>query len=231
MTRKSWKSSWRPACSPPLIMLTIGIGSGLGVGPPARWRHSGTPARRGLGARDGQRDGEDRVGAEPRLVRRAVELDQACGRPPRWSGVASSQRRGDLAVRPPRRRAARRVRRSASGSPSRRSTASWRPVDAPDGTLARAVVAVVELELGLDGRAPARVEHLAAPNARDHALLRRLASATAVCSARRRARRRLCGQADSSRLTYRIRVLLSCTADPTSPGAQGLLEHESTLDC
>ena len=27
MTRKSWKSSWRPACRPPLMMFTIGSGS------------------------------------------------------------------------------------------------------------------------------------------------------------------------------------------------------------
>ena len=44
ITKKSWKSSWRPACRPPLRMLTIGIGSRTGR-PAASARHSGTPGR------------------------------------------------------------------------------------------------------------------------------------------------------------------------------------------
>ena len=93
--------------------------------------------RRGLGRR--QRYAQDRVGAEPGLVGRAVERDQrAVDR--------------DLILRRPCRRSPRRSRpRTAltafstplppnrSLSPSRSSTASCAPVDAPDGTAARPV--------------------------------------------------------------------------------------------
>ena len=46
-------------------------------------------------------------------------------------------------------------------SPSRSSTASNAPVDAPEGTIARPNDAVVEHDLDLDGRVAARIQDLA----------------------------------------------------------------------
>jgi hypothetical protein len=48
--------------------------------------------------RGGERDAEDRVGAEPALVRGAVELDQASVERPLIGGVEPADARGDLAV-------------------------------------------------------------------------------------------------------------------------------------
>ena len=88
------------------------------------------------GLRGRERDAEDRVRAEPALVRRAVELDQRAverllvGRVEPDDRVARSRRS--------------RSRRPAStplppyaAPPSRSSTASCTPVDAPEGTAAR----------------------------------------------------------------------------------------------
>ena len=97
------------------------------------------PSRGGLG--HGQRDAEDRVGAEARTC-------PGCRR-----GRASSGR--SRAARSPRTRSApvddpvldvgdgllrRPCRRSGLASPSRSSSASNAPVEAPDGTAARAIV-------------------------------------------------------------------------------------------
>ena len=94
-----------------------------------------------------QRDAEDRVGAEPALVRRAVELDHRLVEGALLGGARPGQRRGDLAVdvldrprdalaapsdrrrraaRPPRTRRSRR-RRAPPPRPARPSRASPRP--------------------------------------------------------------------------------------------------------
>ena len=147
------------ACAPPLITFSIGTGSVVALVaaevPEERLARVG---RRRL--RDGERDAEDRVRAEAPLVRRAVELDQRpvdrlllggvqAERPPRRSRRSRS--------RPP---ASRPCRRTPS-PPSRSSTASCTPVDAPDGTAARPTAPDVELHVDLDRRIPARVEDLA----------------------------------------------------------------------
>ena len=71
----SWKSTVLSACAPPLSTFIIGTGRTC-----ARLAAEVAPQRQALlgrgGVRGGQRDAEDRVGAEARLVRRAVELDQ-----------------------------------------------------------------------------------------------------------------------------------------------------------
>ena len=51
--------------------------------------------------------------------------------------------------------------------PSRSSSASWTPVEAPEGTAARPTRARLEHDVGLDGRVSARVEDLPRVNCRD----------------------------------------------------------------
>ena len=63
------------ACTPPLITFIIGTGS-VRASRAAEVRKSETPASAAARLRGRERDAEDRVRAEPALVRRAVELDQ-----------------------------------------------------------------------------------------------------------------------------------------------------------
>ena len=115
--------------------------------------------RRGrLGDREGH--AQDRVRAEARLVRASRPARSARGRPPpgRWRPARSPR----LAISPftfatawltplP----------SHSSPPSRSSTASNSPVDAPEGTAARPVRARLEPHVDLDRRVAPRVEDLA----------------------------------------------------------------------
>ena len=114
-SRKSWKSRLPPACRPPLIRLTIGSGSrALAV----RSRDSATAAARGRGRGmgAGQRHAEDGVGAEARLVRRAVQLAQdAVDARPGPSPCMPTQTRGDRVADVGDGLARRPCRRSASG--------------------------------------------------------------------------------------------------------------------
>ena len=89
----------------------------------------------GGGLGDRQRDAEDRVGAEPALVRGAVELDHRLVERALLGGAGALQRRGDLTVDVGD-RAARRPCRAQASPPSRSSTASNSPVEAPEGTAA-----------------------------------------------------------------------------------------------
>ena len=100
----SWKSTLLSACAPPLMMFIIGTGSTgvAAIGEVLVQRHLPRAAHR---VRDGQRDAEQRIGAEAALVLGAVEFDQALveARPGRWHPCRSSASR-DLAVdvgRPP----------------------------------------------------------------------------------------------------------------------------------
>ena len=72
------------ACAPPLITFIIGTGS---VRAPlaAQVAVERDAARRPRGLRGGERDAEDRVGAEPALVRRAVAARSARASTPAWS--------------------------------------------------------------------------------------------------------------------------------------------------
>ena len=78
----SWKSTELSACAPPLSMFIIGTGSTCArlAAEVAVERQARLAPRRPCAR--GQRDAEDRVRAEPRLVRRAVELDQRARRGP-----------------------------------------------------------------------------------------------------------------------------------------------------
>ena len=100
---------------------------------PAVERDAGV-RRGGLGG--GERAAEDGVRAEAALVLRPVELDQQLVERPlvgRRRGRASAAAISPLTFST----ACGRPCRDTSGSPSRSSTASNRPVDAPDGTAAR----------------------------------------------------------------------------------------------
>ena len=106
----------------------------------------------GGGAGAGERDAEDRVGAQRLLLGRAVELAAARGRwaacsaasIPLTSGAItrSTLRTACSTPLPPKRRR----------SPSRSSSASALPVEAPDGTAARPSAPAVQVHLHLDGR-------------------------------------------------------------------------------
>ena len=101
------------------------------------------------GVRGRQRDGENRVGAEPRLVGRAVQRDQRAVERRLVEGVLP----GDAAaISPLTFSTARRTPLpSQSAPPSRSSVASNSPVEAPDGTAARPPRRS-DAELDLDGR-------------------------------------------------------------------------------
>src|SRR3954449_3365358 len=121
-TMNSWKSTLLSAWAPPLSTFIIGTGSTRAASPP-RYRHSGwgslaaaafagppatppparvPPQRRAplgpRGMRGRQRHREDRVGSQPRLVRRAVELDQRPVKAPLVERVTPVHGRGDLVV-------------------------------------------------------------------------------------------------------------------------------------
>ena len=74
MIMNSWKSTLLSACLPPLRTFIIGTGRYLGVGA-AEIAVERQPDRRGRGMGHRQRDAENGVGAELRLVRRAVEIE------------------------------------------------------------------------------------------------------------------------------------------------------------
>ena len=75
-TMNSCRSSELSACAPPLMTFIIGTGrTSRAVAAEVAVERRRPRRRRPL--RDGERDAEDRVRAEPALVRRAVELDQA----------------------------------------------------------------------------------------------------------------------------------------------------------
>ena len=122
------------AWAPPLITFSIGTGSV----PRVLAAEVAVERDAGLGGgrlRGRERDAEDRVGAEPALVRRAVAVDQRRverrpGRRRRAPSTASRSAPLTFATAcvtplPPQ-----------AVPPSRSSTASWTPVEAPEGTAA-----------------------------------------------------------------------------------------------
>ena len=120
---------------------------------------------RRLGAGAGQRDGEDRVGSEARLVPRAVELDE---HPVDNAQVDLGTRYGigDLAVHRGNRA------QDAAAAEARRVAVPALDCLVPAGGGARwdagdDDLAVRELELRFDGGTPAGVQDLAAANCGD----------------------------------------------------------------
>ena len=132
---KSWMSTRRPACAPPPKIWI----SGSGISASRRLAEQIAPerlaARRGGGVQRRHRNRDQRVAAEPRLARRAVERDQAPSIAA-WSAASMpGQRRGDFAVDRGDRAAARRGRRSAcrrrASRPPRPSRSRRRRVRSP----------------------------------------------------------------------------------------------------
>ena len=131
------------------------------------------PGGLGGGLGHGQRHAEDRVGAQPGLVRGAVEVEQRLvdqpllvGVEPMTAGAISSSTASTAFSTPlPPYRA----------PPSRSSTASCSPVEAPDGTAARAKRAVDQGHLDLDRRVAPGVEDLAGSDLLDDGHWRLLA--------------------------------------------------------
>ena len=102
-TMNSWKSTLLSACAPPFSTFIIGTGSTRG-GVAAEVAPERQTLLRRRRLRGGQRYAEDRVGAQPRLVRRAVELDHRAVERRLVGGVEPVHGVGDLAVdvlRPP----------------------------------------------------------------------------------------------------------------------------------
>src|SRR4051812_29886535 len=134
----SWMSTPPSACAPPLRMLSIGTGRTRAFGPPT-YRNSGRPAE--SAAARATPSETPRMALAPRLPLLSV---------PSRSSIAGSTSRCSVASKPTSAGAI--CSRTASTacptplppyrllSPSRRSTASKAPVEAPDGTAARAVV-------------------------------------------------------------------------------------------
>ena len=108
---------------------------GVGAADIAVERQAGRLGRR-LG--DGQRDAEDGVGAEPLLVGRAVELDHRLVDVDLVLGFHAADRLEDLAV-DGLDRLLDALAEDSAAPPSRSSTASCAPVEAPDGTAARPI--------------------------------------------------------------------------------------------
>ena len=160
-TMNSWKSTLLSACAPPFSTFIIGTGSTR-----ARLAAEVAPQRQALlggrGVGRGERHAEDRVRPEPRLVGRAVELDQRAvearlvgrveaARRPRRSPRRRSQPRAStpLPAQARRRRAARspRTRRSRRPRAPRRAA---RAGGEPHVHLDRRVAATVEDLPGVD---------------------------------------------------------------------------------
>ena len=131
----SWRSSEFCAWAPPFTTFIMGTGNTFAASPPSQ-RKSETPASFAAARAAAREHAENRVRAEAPLVLGAVRLDEERVERPLLLGIASRERPGKLAVHvldrlgdpfPP----------VDVLVPSRSSTASKRPVDAPDGTAAR----------------------------------------------------------------------------------------------
>jgi len=134
MIMNSWKSMELSACTPPLMTLNCGTGRTWALAPP-----DGAVERelelRGGGPGDRQGDGEHGVGAESPLSGGPVEVDQG---PVDLSLVERIDAVECVAISPLTLLTAWRTPLPPNRSPpSRSSTASWMPVEAPEGVMAR----------------------------------------------------------------------------------------------
>ena len=170
--------------------------------------------RGGLGGREG--DAEQRVGAEPALVRGAVELDHRLVERLLLGGAGAGQRRGDLAVdvgdRP----------RDALAGPGVAAVAQLDRLElagrGAGGHRGEPAGAGLEHDLDLDRRVAARVEDLARVDGGDGAHGR----ASLFSRAAGRAPRLFAGRSDSAagarrRLRARLRCLRRGAFGPSSP--------------
>ncbi len=134
ITMKSWMSTRRPACAPPPKIWISG--SGRRTAPsPASMAPQRQLAAGGGGVQNRQRSRDDGVAAEPLLGRRAVERDQRRVDRRLIERVARRQRRRDLVTHA--RERALNVKAAERAPPSRCSTASRVPREAPAGATPR----------------------------------------------------------------------------------------------
>ena len=101
------------------------------------------------------------------LFSRAVQLDHRLVDPTLVLGVHAGQGVEDLAVDGVDRLAATPLPPHISLSPSRSSTASWAPVEAPEGTAARPKAAVIQDHIHFHRRIAPAVENLAGDDVGD----------------------------------------------------------------
>ena len=161
----SWKSTLLSACAPPLSTFIIGTGRMCAASPPRYApQRLALLGRGGVGGRE--RDGEDRVGAQARLVRRPVQVDERAIEAGLVDRVAATDGVGDLTVDVGHRA----WRRPCPARRRRRRAAPWprtRPSRRPTGTAARPVDPGAQSEVRLDGRVAPAVEDLAGVDAFD----------------------------------------------------------------
>ena len=163
ITMNSCSSSSLSACAPPLITFIIGVGSTWAFGP-AQVAPQRRPAGVGGGARHRERGAQHGVGAQRRLVGRAVELEQRVVDPALVERVEPEQHLGDRARsrrRPPadalaavaagRRRAARAPRARRWRRPTARAARPNAPSSSQASTSTRGIAAGVEDLAGVEG--------------------------------------------------------------------------------
>ena len=166
-TMNSWRSIELSACAPPLITFIIGTGSVVASSPPRQRKSGRLRPQPPLWPRRARRRGSRSRRAVPcSASRRARSARGPVLVLVAWTSSPRTASR-DLAVRVARRRCETPLPFQRS-PPSRSSTASCTPVDAPDGTIARPS-APARAHLDLDGRIPAGVEDLAGADLGDSA--------------------------------------------------------------
>jgi hypothetical protein len=133
-TRKSWMSTRPPACAPPPKICTCGNGNDPAWSPP-RWRYSGTPAA--PAAACALAIDTATMALAPRRIRPSVP-SSAINRRSSAAWSAASWPVTASAIRPLTLATARLTSQPPKVSPpSRRSSASPLPVEAPAGAMAR----------------------------------------------------------------------------------------------
>ena len=136
-TRKSWNASAASACSPPLMMFTIGSGRSP---PPPRCRQSGIPCDAAAARATAVETARSGVRPEPRLVLAPVELDEKRVEPRLVERARAEALPGRSSRARSRPRRGRRCHRSAPGRrPGARVPRAGRS-RLPTGTLERARV-------------------------------------------------------------------------------------------
>ena len=167
----SCKSTLVSAWTPPLSTLNIGTGRRCAFVPPSVTVERQV-LRPGDRARHGERHAEDGVGAQPPLVRRAVEGSEAPSTARLVTGVHADERRGDLRIyvahRPPHPLAPVSVRLAVAQLDC--FPAAGR---GPGGNRRPAGAAVVEKNVDLDGGIAPGVEDLPGADRRDASAHRR----------------------------------------------------------
>ena len=158
MSMNSWKSMELLAWAPPFSTLSIGTGSAWALAPPME-RYSGISRSSATALALASETAKHRVGAEPALVRRAVEVDHGVVDRPLVERVEPADGIGDLTVDVGHRLQHTLAREAAAAvAQLDRLADAGRGAGGSDGAAPRTGV---EEHLGFDGRVAAGVEDLA----------------------------------------------------------------------